>query len=274
VFTVTDKNGKGRFITNLSKEDFKVYEDDNLQTVTNFSTETNLPLSIALLVDTSGSIRDRLKAEQEAAIEFFYSVMQRGKDRGLVISFDTGVDVRQDFIDNPEKLAEAIRKIRVGGGTSLYDAVQLAITERLAKEVDDRRKILILISDGDDNSSHVSMNEALELAQRHNVTIYTISTNTSQYFATKSQEVGDKVLKKFADETGGFPFFPPKMNDMAANFADISKELRAQYSIAYRPTKPNDGAYRKLRIEVMANKDFKVRARTGYYSPKPVPSGQ
>src|SRR5215467_12418031 len=116
VFTVADKHGKGKFITNLKQDDFKVYEDDKPQTITNFSTETNLPLSISLLVDTSGSIRDKLALEQEAAIEFFYTILHRGKDKGMVISFDSGVDVQQEFTDEPEVLATSIRKIRAGGG--------------------------------------------------------------------------------------------------------------------------------------------------------------
>src|SRR5689334_6062728 len=175
VFTVADKNGKGKFITNLKQEDFKVFEDDKLQTITNFSTETNLPLSIALVVDTSGSIRDKLQLEQEAATEFFYSILHKGKDKGMVISFDSGVDVQQEFTDDAEVLASSIKKIRAGGGTSLFDAVYLAINERLAKEADNRRKVIILISDGDDNSSRISQTETLEIAQRYNVIIYCIS---------------------------------------------------------------------------------------------------
>src|SRR5881296_2056568 len=130
LFTVADK--KGKFVTNLRKDDFRVFEDEKAQNITNFSGETDLPLTIALLVDTSGSIRDKLKFEQEAAIEFFYSTLQRTKDRALIISFDSGVDLLQDFTDDPEKLADAVRKIRAGGGTSLYDAVYLSVTQKLA----------------------------------------------------------------------------------------------------------------------------------------------
>src|SRR5215831_6086784 len=122
VFTVADKNGKGKFITNLKQEDFKNFEDDKPQPITNFSTETNLPLSIALVVDTSGSIRDKLQLEQEAATDFFYSILHKGKDKGMVISFDSGVDVQQEFTDDAEVLSAAIKKIRAGGGTSLFDA--------------------------------------------------------------------------------------------------------------------------------------------------------
>ena len=115
LFTVADR--KGKFVTNLRKDDFRVFEDEKAQSITNFSGETDLPLTIALLVDTSGSIRDKLKFEQEAAIEFFYSTLQRTKDKALIISFDSGVDLLQDFTDDPEKLADAVRKIRAGGGT-------------------------------------------------------------------------------------------------------------------------------------------------------------
>src|SRR5438309_10004504 len=114
LFTVADR--KGKFVTNLRKDDFRVSEDEKAQSITNFSSETDLPLTIALLVDTSGSIRDKLRFEQEAAIEFFYSTLRRGKDKALVISFDSGVDLLQDFTDDPEKLSDAVRKIRAGGG--------------------------------------------------------------------------------------------------------------------------------------------------------------
>src|SRR6266704_5578222 len=161
LYTVADKRGK--FVTNLKKEDFRVFEDEKPKAVTNFRSETDLPLTIALLVDTSGSIRDKLRFEQEAAIEFFYSTLRRGKDKALVISFDSGVDLLQDYTDDPEMLSDAVRKIRAGGGTSLYDAVYLAVTEKLAGQTGSRR-VLILISDGDDNSSRLSLTETLEAA--------------------------------------------------------------------------------------------------------------
>jgi VWFA-related protein len=157
VFTVADK--KDKFIQGLKQEHFNVYEDGKLQSITNFSADTNLPLTIALLIDTSGSVRDRLRFEQEAAVEFFYSTLIRGKDRALVITFDSGVDLIQDYTDDPEKLATSIRTIRAGGGTSLYDAVYLAASEKLASQ--SGRRIMVIITDGDDNSSHVSMAEVL-----------------------------------------------------------------------------------------------------------------
>src|SRR5262245_33273625 len=264
LYTVADK--KGKFITNLRKEDFKVYEDDKNQVITNFTAETDLPLTIALLVDTSGSIRDKLRFEQEAAIEFFYSTLHRGKDKALVISFDSGVDLLQDFSDDPEALANAVRKIRAGGGTSLYDAIYLAVNEKLAEQPGGL--VIILISDGDDNSSRVSLTETLELAQRRNVAIYAISTNSAAYFGSNDQDRGDKTLKRFSEETGGKPFFPKKIQDLAVSFQEIGEELRSQYRLAYIPSNNKaDGTFRKIRIDV-ANKNYKVKARTGYYAPR------
>ena len=264
LFTVADKRGK--LIPTLKKEDFKIYEDDKLQAVTGFSSETNLPLTIALLVDTSGSIRDKLRFEQEAAIEFFYSTLRRGKDKALVISFDSGVDLLQDFTDDPEKLAEAVNKIRAGGGTSIYDAVYLAVNEKLADE--SGRKLIILISDGDDNNSRVSLTDALEITQKNDVALYSISTNTSAYFSNREQEQGDKTLKRMSEETGGRAFFPFKIDELAANFQQIGDELRSQYTIAYRSGNTlTNGAFRRIRIDV-ANRDLKARSRTGYYAPR------
>ena len=266
-FTVSDK--KGKLFTGLKKEDFRVYEDGRPQPITNFSAETDLPLTIGLLVDTSGSIRDKLRFEQEAAIEFFYSTIRRRKDQGMLIAFDSGVDLLQDFTDNPETLAEAVRKIRAGGGTSLYDAISLAVTEKVAGQPG--RKVLVVISDGDDNASRVSLTETMEVAQKNNVSIYAISTNATANFGTREQQRGDKTLKTFADETGGRAFFPFKLEDLAVSFADISEELRSQYTLAYNPTNTaRDGTYREIKVEAL-NRDYKVQARKGYYSPRDTP---
>jgi Ca-activated chloride channel family protein len=263
---------KGKFITNLKKEDFRVYEDDRLQTITNFSTETDLPLTIALLVDTSGSIRDKLKFEQEAAIEFFYSTLRRQKDKALVISFDSGVDLLQDFTDDPEILADAVRKIRAGGGTSLYDAIYLASTEKLATE--QGRKVMIVISDGDDNSSRTSIDDALQVAQKHNVAIYGISTKSSAYFGSNEQERGDRTLRRFSEDTGGKPFFPLKIQELAVSFQDIGQELRSQYRIAYRTANAKaDGSYRKVRVEVN-NRNYRAKTRAGYYAARAAAASQ
>ena len=263
LFSVSDK--RGRLYTNLTKDELRVYEDGDLQTITNFSSETDLPLTVALLVDTSGSIRDKLRFEQEAAIEFFYSTLRRKTDQALLIAFDSGVDLLQDFTDNAETLAQAVRKIRAGGGTSLYDAIYLAINEKMAGQPG--RKVLIVISDGDDNASRISMTETMEIAQKNDVTLYTISTNSTAHFGTRSQHRGDRTLRTFAEDTGGRAFFPFKLEELAVNFENISEELRSQYTLAYVPTnRARDGSYRVIKVE-SRNRDYRVKARKGYYAP-------
>ena len=269
-FTVTDDDDQ--LFTGLTADDFRVFEDEVLQTITNFDSETDLPLTIALLIDTSGSIRDRLRFEQEAAIEFFYSTIERRRDQGMLVAFDSGVDLLQDFTDNPEELSEAVRKIRAGGGTSLYDAIYLSISERMVTRPEGRR-VMIVISDGDDNASRYSMTETLEVAQRNNVAIYTISTNSSANFETRAQRRGDETLETFAEETVGRAFFPLRLEQLAVNFQEISDELRAQYTLAYIPTNlSRDGSYREIEVEPVDD-DFEVKARRGYYAPRDAPSG-
>ena len=264
LFSVSDK--RGRLYTELTKDGLRVYEDGELQTITNFSSETDLPLTVALLVDTSGSIRDKLRFEQEAAIEFFYSTLRRRTDQAMLVTFDSGVDLLQDFTDNPETLANAVRKIRAGGGTSLYDAIFLAVNEKMAGEPG--RKVLIVISDGDDNASRISMTETMEMAQKNDVVVYTISTNSTAHFGTREQQRGDRTLRTFAEDTGGRAFFPFKLEELAVSFEDISKELRSQYTLAYVPTnRIRDGSYREIKVEAR-NRDYRVKARKGYYAPR------
>ena len=264
-FTVTDRSDE--LFTGLTRDDLILYEDDVRQTITNFDSETDLPLTIALLVDTSGSIRDRLRFEQEAAIEFFYSTIERRRDRGMLVSFDSGVDLIQDFTDNPETLSDGVRKIRAGGGTSLYDAIYLSISEKIVQEPEGRR-VMIVISDGDDNASRFSLTETLEMAQRNNVAIYTISTNASANFETRAQRRGDETLETFAEETGGQAFFPLRLEQLALTFQNISEALRSQYTLTYTSTNlARDGSYREIRLEPIDN-DYEVKARRGYYAPR------
>jgi len=263
LFTVADKRGK--FIPELKRENFRVFEDGRPQTISNFSADTNLPLTVALLIDTSGSVRDRLQFEQQAAIEFFRSTLIRGKDRAILISFDSGVDLLQDFTDDPDQLAKSMGNMRAGGGTSLFDAMYLAAKEKLPAH--EGRRILVVITDGDDNSSRITLTESLESAQRNDVVIYAISTNAAGVGGNRSQR-GDKILKTFTDATGGRTFAPQKLEDLSANFRDIAAELRAQYALAYQSTNLlRDGAFRRIRVEP-ADKRYVVRTRSGYYAPR------
>jgi Ca-activated chloride channel homolog len=264
VFTVTDK--RGHFVKDLTKDDFKVYDDNKpAESVRSFSRETNLPLRVGLLIDASNSVRDRFKFEQEAAIEFLNQIIQRITDKAFVIGFDTTPEVTQDMTEDTEKLSHGVRMLRPGGGTAMYDAIYFACRDKLMQDKSGgaTRRAIILLSDGEDNQSRVSREEAVEMAQRAEVIIYAISTNTS---GLKTR--GDKILEHFADETGGKAFFPFKIQDVADAFSQIQDELRSQYDVAYKPADflPN-GQYRK--IEILAdNKKYKVRARKGYYAPR------
>jgi VWFA-related protein len=264
VFTVTDKHG--RHITNLKQDDFRVVDDSKPpDEVRSFHSETNLPLQVALLIDASNSVRDRFKFEQESAIEFLNQTVRPRYDRAFVVGFDATPEVTQDFTDNTEKLAHGVHDLRPGGGTALYDAVYFTCRDKLLKtpHTTAARRAIILLSDGDDNLSHVTREEAIEMAQRAEAIIYTISTNVSGVKGS-----GDKVLERIADATGGRAFFPFQIRDVANAFAEIQNELRSQYAIAYKPANfKTDGHYRTIEIVANDRKSFRVRARRGYYAP-------
>src|SRR5690242_1547993 len=239
LFTVTDK--KGRFITDLGKDDFQVVENKRPQTIAEFSAESDLPLRIAILVDTSNSIRDRFRFEQQAAVDSVTSVIRPRQDKAMVVSFDSSAELVSDLIDSTDKLAEAIRSLRPGGGTALYDALYYACRDKLQLDKPKYRfrRAVIIVSDGEDNQSRVSRDQALEMAQKADAVIYCISTNISRI-----QSDGDKVLKYLAAETGGQSFFPFKAEDLAQSFENIANELRHQYNIFYRPDPfRTDGLY-------------------------------
>jgi VWFA-related protein len=262
VFTVTDKRSK--FVTDLKKEDFQVMDDKKPAPIRSFRAETNLPLRVGLLIDASNSIRDRFKFEQDAAIEFLNQIVHL-QDQAFVLGFDTTPEVTQNFTNNTEALAKGVRMLRPGGGTALYDAVYYAARDEIMakdKSTTATRRAIILLSDGDDNQSRVSRDEAVEMAQKAEVIIYTISTNTS---GTKQK--GDKVLEYFAEKTGGRAFFPFRIQDVSDAFSQIQDELRSQYAISYKPSdlQPN-GRYHTIQI-LADNKKYKVRAREGYYAP-------
>ena len=262
--SVRDK--KGKLVTDLNKENFRVYENNKVQEITNFTRETDQALAIAVLIDTSTSIRDKFKFEQEAAIDFFHTTIRRKKDKALLLTFDSTIDLLQDFTDDPDQLTKAVRALKPGGGTKMFDAIFQVCQEKMKGEIGSR-KVLVLISDGDDNLSLESMESTLEIAQRTDVSIFAISTNSSAFFGMSSPK-NDKILKSLADQTGGRAFFPPKAEDLAQSFQDISQELRSQYSLAYRSTNSDrDGSFRAIKIDT-DRKDLKVRARKGYYGPR------
>jgi Ca-activated chloride channel homolog len=264
LFTVSDK--KGRFVTDLNKDEIEIFEAKKPQSILEFTAETDLPLRIGILIDTSSSIRDRFRFQQDAATDFINTVVRRGQDKAMVVSFDSNAELVSDLTDSTEQLAKAIHSLRPGGGTSLYDAVYFACKEKLMDDQprDKFRRAIVMLSDGEDNDSRYARGQALEMAQKADVVIYTISTNISRIPTD-----GDKILRYFAEETGGLAFFPFKSQDLAQSFENIANELRHQYNVFYRPEPlKSDGLYHAVNIRVKERKDLVVRARRGYYAPK------
>src|SRR5690348_12980897 len=283
LFTVLNRRNK--LVPDLQKQDFKVFDEKLPQDIRYFSRQTDLPLRIGMLVDTSNSIRDRIKFEQDASINFLFSVLRRGRDEAFVMTFDDEPQVVQAFTSDAGLLRDQILQTRAGGGTAVYDAIYSACQNELSHpprppgdQPDIVRRVMILISDGDDNLSTHTRSEAIEMAQRTSVVIYTISTSTQwiQLSQTDPNKLadrkshlteGDKILQDLADETGGRAFFPYHVDDLDQSFQDIGDELRNEYSIAYMPTNyVLDGRYHRIRIEVPDHKGYQVRARRGYFA--------
>lgn len=265
IFTATDKHG--RFIKDLKKEDVRLLDEGKPPVqVSAFESQTGLPLRVGLLIDASNSVRDRFRFEQDAAVEFLHQVVRPNTDRAFVVGFDSLSDLTQDYTDNTDALARGVRVLRPGGGTALHDAVFQA-SEKLANAPihGPARRAIILLSDGDDNQSRHTREEAIEAALRAELIIYVISTNI-----TDSDKKGDKVLLRYAEATGGRVFFPLRIEEVSNAFAEIQDELRSQYVIAYKPQNfEADGRYRSIAIDAPGRSNVKLRARKGYYSPKP-----
>lgn len=283
VATVMDRHRN--FVTNLNKGDFQVIEDGSPQQILFFGRETDLPLRIGLLMDTSNSIRPRLAFEQDAAVDFINSVIRNSKDEAFLMTFDNEPEVVQDYTDDVGELSDAIRRQRAGGGTALNDAIFMASQKLIAAPLPTGpdpqvRRVLVVISDGDDDLSDHALSEALEEAIRAEVAVYTISTNTDWIAVDNPDQPrkyhldpGDKILQEFSDESGGRAFFPYRVDDLAQSFVDIGTELRSQYFIAYAPTDPlSHGGYRKVQVDA-DRKGLVVRARKGYYAGTQPPPG-
>src|SRR6201993_1521865 len=281
--TVLDRRNK--LVSHLSKNDFKGSHHNTPQEIRFFSKQSDLPLRIGMLLDTSNSIRDRLKFEQEAAVDFLYSVLRRGKDQAFAMTFDDEPEIIQGFTGDGASLRDEINKTRAGGGTAVYYAIYEACAKQLSNpprppgdQPDVVRRVMVLISDGEDNLSNHTRAEAIEMAQRTNVVIYTISTSTqwiqlSQTNPNKAADrkmhltEGDEILKNLAEETGGRAFFPYHVDDLNQSFQDIGDELRNQYTITYSPSNfVANGKYHHIKIEIPSQKGYQVRARRGYFA--------
>jgi VWFA-related protein len=274
--TVRDKNK--RIVGNLTQQDFKISEDNQDQKISFFSKEVALPITLALLLDTSGSEQFMIGAIQETGSSFLSRVLRKG-DEALVMSFDSDVDLLSDFTDDRKQLERAVRRTRInipGGGsiagnpgpiggqnvtgTALYDAIYLACREKLNTEAG--RKAIIIVTDAQDEGSKVRIEEAVEAAQRTDTVIHLLLVWDPHFGANTG------AANKLAGETGGRVISANSEKKLAQAFDEISEELRSQYTLGYYPTNSSrDGKFRKVRVET-SNHDLKVLTRKGYYAPK------
>ena len=261
-FTAKDK--KGNPIRNLKADDFEVLENGRLQQIEYFSElgeRNEVPLTIALLIDTSGSVKEKLEYEKTTAAEFFKEILRPNRDLALIIQFYSEVVLVQDFTQSQTDLLNALSGLRAGNSTALYDAVYLAAEEKLKHEIG--RKVMVVITDGEDTVSKVKKEEAIEAAQRSDALIYGIGVRSPGF----GHDFG--VLKKFAEETGG-EFFSPRANldEIREAFRSIGENIQGQYSLAYRSSDGRkDGKFRSIKIRCKV-RGVRIRARSGYYAPK------
>ncbi|HJT89489.1 MAG TPA: VWA domain-containing protein [Bryobacteraceae bacterium] len=280
--SVHDK--RGALVANLEKNDFSVFEDGKQQEIKYFTRETDLPLTIGLLVDVSRSQENLIGIERNAAVQFLSKVLRK-KDEAFLISFGEDAELLQDYTSSVRLLEDGLSQLRVssgvGGigpgpvptagqprGTVLYDAVYLAANEKLRGEVG--RKVIVVITDGVDEGSRMSRDQAVEAAQKADAVIYSIDYQDRGFYGPFSfGGNGEAELHRMSDETGGQVFKVDRKHTLDQVFQEIQDEMRSQYSIAYTPTNDSkDGSYRRLDIR-LARKDLKVQARKGYYAIKP-----
>jgi VWFA-related protein len=275
------KDKKGHLIPSLQKQDFDLQEENVPQDIRYFSRETDTPLTMGIMVDTSPSQERVLSAEKEQAKSFLRQIL-RPKDMAFVIHFDLEVELLQDFTADFRPLARAIDETVINGGgrgvlpspmptagvggTHLYDAIYLASREMLKNEVG--RKVLILLTDGEDQGSNVKLEAALEAAQKSDVIIYSVDISDRMFYWSRGWGFhGDSVLKKLSEDTGGHVVEVRRLRDTAAAFQEIADELRTQYLLGYTPASTGPSrSFRRIHVQVR-NTDYKVQARRGYYTP-------
>ncbi|MBW4040056.1 MAG: VWA domain-containing protein [Acidobacteria bacterium] len=263
-FTVTDK--RGNFVTGLQQQNFGLLDDGRPpERVIRFVQQTNLPLRVGIMIDTSSSIRTRFPFEQQSAIDFLLQVMHP-TDRGFVEGFDVQTDMEQDFTNRIDLLDSGISRLRPGGGTALFDSLYKTCRDQMLtlQQTTDVRKALVLVSDGDDDYSRATEQDAIKMCQRAQTIVYTISTDTGP-----SKDKGDDILRQISDATGGQAFFPNRIQEVAQGFLNIEAELRSQYSLVYVPADfKQDGSFRSIYLQCLDPR-YSVRAEKGYFAPKP-----
>jgi Ca-activated chloride channel family protein len=263
--TVLDANNK--FATDLNQDDFEVYEDGVKQNLTFFA-RSQQPISLALLLDTSASMEERMGIAQEAAIGFAKQLHK--DDEAEVIDFDSQVRILSPFTNDAAALEKAIRSTNANGSTSLYNALYIALKDlkkvRASSSADIRRQAIVLLSDGDDTSSLIEFDQVLDLAKRSETAIYSIGLRQGE-IARREFKEAEFVLKQLSTETGGRAFFPTDARELAKIYQSIADELSSQYSIAYSSANPKrDGAWRRIQVRI-AKPNLTARTKQGYYAP-------
>lgn len=261
---VTDKDG--RFISNLTKDNFEVFEDKKAQKIIDFQAATELPLYIGILMDTSGSVKGKIKFEKEATLSFLQTVLKRRKDKALLVTFDSTIAMRQDFTDDLSLLTKAMGPVKASGNTALFDAVY-QVCEQKMFNVPTPRKVLIIISDGSDTASERTLDDAIQIAQRNEVVVFGISTKGAGFFGIEGGNIegeDDKELRRLCEETGGEIAFPGNYLDLERAFSNVNTKARRYYLVAYEPDDPDRPGYRKIEVKLVGRKDLKLRTRKGY----------
>ncbi|MCC6745553.1 MAG: VWA domain-containing protein [Acidobacteria bacterium] len=264
---------KGEFVPGLTRQNFRVFEDGVEQQITSFDAPTQLPLNIALLIDTSSSVKRKLKFEKEAAAAFVMSILERSVDRALFATFDSVVTLHVDFSRDSGDLTRAIDVVKAGGNTRLYDAIVRVCEEKMAQLPPGTRPVMLVITDGSDVGSDKTLDEAIAMAQRTSVTIFGISTrNYADISAGTVRTSVDKDLLRLCEETGGRTFLPYERLELEKAFAGVRTLLRNQYVIYYEPkNQVRDGKYRKIEVKAEnIDRRADVRAKAGYFA---VPAG-
>jgi Ca-activated chloride channel family protein len=268
--TVLDK--KGEFVPGLRRDNFRVLEDGKEQEIRSFEAPTQLPLDIGILIDTSASVKRKLKFEKDAASAFVLSILERATDRALFATFDSVVTLHVDFSRDSGDLTRAIDGVKASGNTRLYDAIYRVCEEKMALLKPGTRPVILVVTDGEDTASDRTLDEAIAIAQKSNVTIFGISTrNYSDVNAGSVRGSVDKDLDKLCSATGGRTFLPYQRLELERAFAGVRQVLRNQYVIYYEPKIQNrDGKFRKIEVKLV-NVDGKndVRAKEGYYALPP-----
>jgi VWFA-related protein len=258
----------GKPVGGLSQNDISVSDDDKTPAaILGFRNDQQLPLRVGMVIDTSSSVTTRFRFEQAAASVFLHQTLNRSSDLGLVLGFSNHATVMQDFVADPDLLSKAVDQLTIGGGTALYDAIRTGCQKLRQPEKDIVARVLVVLSDGQNNAGVGSLESAIAAAQEGEVTIYAISTNYSSWSRQDpSAEQGNSFLRKLAEQTGGRVLFPGDPKAVGKAFAKIGEELRSRYAISYKPADfTPDGHYRKIRIEArQMGKKLEVRARKGY----------